>query len=40
MGNFGPDPFEDLPDDPEEAFLILEEHFREECDVQLREASK
>jgi hypothetical protein len=40
MGNFGPDPFEDLPDDPEAAFLILEEHFREECDVQLREAGQ
>ena len=40
MGSFGPDPFEDLPDDPEEAFLILEEHFREECDVQLREAGQ
>jgi len=38
MGNFGPDPFEDLPDDPEEAFLILEEHFREECNLRLQEA--
>jgi hypothetical protein len=40
MGDFGPDPFDDLPDDPEEAFLILEEHFREECDVRLKEASQ
>jgi hypothetical protein len=36
MGNFGPDPFEDLPDDPEEAFLILEELFREECNLRLQ----
>jgi hypothetical protein len=40
MGNFGHDPFEDLPDDPEEAFLILEEHFREECDLRLQQASQ
>ena len=40
MGNFGPDPFDDLPDDPEEAFLILEEHFREACDLRLQEAGR
>jgi hypothetical protein len=40
MGSFGPDPFEDLPDDPEEAFLILEEHFREECNLRLQEAGQ
>jgi hypothetical protein len=40
MGNFGLDPFDDLPDDPEEAFLILEEHFREACDLRLQEAGQ
>jgi hypothetical protein len=40
MADFGSDPFEDLPDDPEDAFLILEEHFREECDVALKSAGQ
>jgi hypothetical protein len=40
MAGFGPDPFEDLPDDPEDAFLVLEEHFREECDFALQKASQ
>jgi hypothetical protein len=38
MNDFGADPFENLPDDPEDAFLILEEHFREECDAALQAA--
>jgi hypothetical protein len=40
MGEFGPDPFEDLPDDPEDAFLRLEEHFRQQCDSALRDAGQ
>ncbi|WP_029079823.1 hypothetical protein [Bradyrhizobium sp. th.b2] len=40
MGDFDIDPFEDLPDDPEEAFLQLEEHFREECDRRLESAGQ
>ncbi|MET4442850.1 deoxyribodipyrimidine photolyase-like uncharacterized protein [Bradyrhizobium sp. GM2.2] len=35
MSEFGGDPFQDLSDDPEEAFLKLETHFRSECDRQL-----
>ncbi|SFM50664.1 hypothetical protein SAMN05216573_102174 [Bradyrhizobium sp. Rc3b] len=35
MSDFGSDPYQDLPDDPEEAFLKLESHFRAECDRQL-----
>jgi hypothetical protein len=40
MGDFGPDPLEDLPDDPEEAFLLLEERFQEERDLRLRSRGK
>jgi hypothetical protein len=40
MADFGPDPFEDLPDDPEDAFLRLEDHFREECEIALKNASQ
>jgi hypothetical protein len=40
MGAFDADPFEDLPEDPEAAFLRLEEHFRAECDRRLAEAGK
>jgi hypothetical protein len=40
MAGFGHDPFEDLPEDPEDAFLVLEEHFREECELALRNASQ
>ena len=36
MAGFSPDLFDDLPDDPENALLILEEHFREECDLAFR----
>jgi hypothetical protein len=38
MSDFGfeKDPYSDLPDDPEEAFLVLEAHFRDECDHTLR----
>jgi hypothetical protein len=38
MGDFGfrIDPYSDLPDDPEEAFLVLEAHFRDECDHALQ----
>jgi hypothetical protein len=37
MGSSRPDPFEDLPDDPQEAFLVLEDHFRRERDRLLGE---
>jgi hypothetical protein len=40
MGDFDVDPFDDLPDDPEDAFLVLEDHFRQECDTALRNASQ
>jgi hypothetical protein len=40
MADFGPDPFDDLPDDSEDAFLILEEHFREECNAALANAGQ
>jgi hypothetical protein len=40
MGEFGPDPFEGLPDDPEDAFLVLEEHFRDECDLALKNSGR
>jgi hypothetical protein len=40
MADFGPDPYDDLPDDPEEAFLQLEEHFKDECDRSLKEAGQ
>lgn len=33
---FGKDPYSDLPDDPEEAFLVLEAHFGDECDRTLQ----
>jgi hypothetical protein len=36
MGDFGFDPYDNLPDDPELAFLKLEEHFRAECDLTLK----
>lgn len=39
MNDFGPDPYDDLPEDPEDAFLKLEAHFRDECDSRLRDAS-
>ncbi|MDA9529799.1 hypothetical protein [Bradyrhizobium sp. CCBAU 25338] len=35
MSDFGTDPYHDLPEDPEEAFLRLETHFRAECDRHL-----
>ncbi len=41
MSDFGrsnPNVFENLPQDPEDAFLVLEEHFREECDEQISRA--
>ncbi len=34
------DPYEDLPDDPEEAFLKLEAHFHAECDRRLKAATQ
>ena len=42
MNDFGldPDPYQDLPDDPEEAFLKLEAHFSAECDRRLQAASQ
>jgi hypothetical protein len=40
MGDFDPDPYEDLPEDPEEAFLRLEAHFRADCDGRLAEAGR
>jgi hypothetical protein len=33
---FGKDPYSDLPDDPEEVFLELEAHFKDECERELR----
>lgn len=33
---FGKNPYEDLPEDPEDAFLNLEAHFKAECDDALR----
>jgi hypothetical protein len=33
---FGKNPYDDLPDDPEEAFLELEAHFRAECNDALQ----
>jgi hypothetical protein len=38
MSDFGfeKDPYSELPDDPEEAFLVLEAHFRHECDRALQ----
>lgn len=40
MAQFGPDPYEDLPDDPEAAFLQLEDYFKDECDSRLRAAER
>ncbi|MGT2502176.1 hypothetical protein ACVOMS_17620 [Bradyrhizobium guangxiense] len=34
--DFGNDPYSDLPDDPEDAFLQLEAHFKDECERTLR----
>lgn len=34
--DFGYDPYSDLPDDPEEAFLKLEAHFKSECERTLQ----
>lgn len=38
MNEFEFDPYEDLPDDPELAFLSLEGYFRARCDRRLEEA--
>jgi hypothetical protein len=42
MSDFGrePDPYEDLPDDPEEAFLRLESYFNAECNRRLQAATQ
>jgi hypothetical protein len=40
MGDFDIDPYEDLPEDPEAAFLRLEAHFRADCDRRLAEADR
>jgi hypothetical protein len=32
------DPFDNLPGDPEEAFLLLEKHFRDECEKKINNA--
>jgi hypothetical protein len=40
MGDFSPDPYEELPEDPEAAFLRLEAHFRADCDSRLAEAGR
>jgi hypothetical protein len=42
MSDFGleTDPYEDLPDDPEEAFLKLEAHSHLECDRRLKAATQ
>lgn len=37
MANFK-NPYEDLPDDPELAFLQLEEHFRNGCEIKIKNA--
>jgi hypothetical protein len=37
MSDFDPDPYEDLPEDPEAAFLRLEAHFRADCERYLAE---
>jgi hypothetical protein len=34
------DPYVELPDDPEQAFIFLEEHFRNECDNALKQADQ
>jgi hypothetical protein len=36
MSDFGIDPYDDLPEDPEAAFLKLEAHFKDECEHDLR----
>lgn len=38
FGNSAPSIFESLPQDPEQAFLMLEEKFRVECEEQVRKA--
>jgi hypothetical protein len=40
MSDFDPDPYDDLPEDPEAAFLRLEEYFKAECDRRLSAASQ
>jgi hypothetical protein len=40
MSDFGSDPYDDLPEDPEDAFLKLEAHFKDECDFRLKAASQ
>jgi hypothetical protein len=36
--DFGPNIYENLPSDPEQAFLLLEEKFRAECDKAVNKA--
>jgi hypothetical protein len=40
MNEFEPDPYDDLPEDPEIAFLRLEAHFKDECERRLRAANQ
>jgi hypothetical protein len=38
FGAFEPNVYENLPEDPEQAFLLLEEKYRSECDESVRKA--
>jgi hypothetical protein len=38
FGDFGSTVFENLPQDPEQAFLLLEDRFRRECEQQVEKA--
>jgi hypothetical protein len=38
FGAFEPNVYENLPEDPEEAFLLLEEKYRTECETNVRKA--
>ncbi|HEX3876805.1 MAG TPA: hypothetical protein VHW24_07465 [Bryobacteraceae bacterium] len=40
MGDFGPSPYDNLPEDPEEAFLELEAHFRYQCERDMEQAGR